>query len=195
MIQALQTRHVAQCLLIVFSLAGSTLGALSQTIAPGLTSPDLWKSEHVPFSFIYGGKPSAQLLAGWHISHEVIANRRGELHRTTYTDPATHLKVMADVRLYPEFPDVVDWVIRFRNEGSSDTSIIENILPLDYSIPAVTGESVLRHARGAMRLLQISNRSRKISAPAEATISNRSAAILPTRIRFLFLICKTVTRA
>lgn len=149
MIQSLQTGRVAQCLLMVFFLVGSTLGALSQTIAPGLTSPDLWKSEHVPFSFIYGGKPSAQFLAIWKISHEDVADGKGVILRTTYTDPVTHLKVMGDVRIYPDFPGVVDWVVRFRNDGASDTPIIENILPLDWSIPAAAGDCVLRHARGS----------------------------------------------
>ena len=79
----------------------------------------------------------------------IVADPKGEIHRTTYTDPATHLTVMADVRLYPDFPDAVDWVIRFRNDGSTDTPILENILPLDGSIPASNADCVLRHARGS----------------------------------------------
>lgn len=145
-----QIRRFVQCLAAFLFLAIGLPHALSQTIASEIPSPDLWKPEHVPFSFIYDGKQSAQILANWQISQEDIADEKGEIHRTTYTDPVTHLKVMADVRLYPDFPGVVDWVLRFRNDGASDTPIIENILPLDWSIPASAGDCVLRHARGSV---------------------------------------------
>ena len=109
--------------------------AQASAATPNSTASELWQPDHVPFSFLYGGKPSAQLLPGWQISHSIVADPRGEIHRTTYTDPATRLTVMADVRLYQDFPDAVDWVIRFRNDGSADTPILENILPLDGSMP------------------------------------------------------------
>jgi alpha-galactosidase len=136
---------------MVLLMCGSSAAMLAQAsaAAPNPTSTELWQPDHVPFSFQYDGKPSAQLLAEWQISHTIVADPRGEIHRTTYTDPATHLTVMADVRLYSDFPDAVDWVIRFRNDGSTDTPILENILPLDGSIPASDGDCVLRHARGS----------------------------------------------
>ena len=129
-----RARRFAPCLLAFLFLAVGLPHAVSQTIAADITSQDLWKPAHVPFSFIYDGKKSAQLLSNWQISQEDIADEKGEIHRTTYTDPVTHLKVMADVRLYPDFPGVIDWVLRFRNDGTSDTPIIENILPLDWAI-------------------------------------------------------------
>ncbi len=144
-----RARRFAPCLLAFLFLAVGLPHAVSQTIAADITSADLWKPAHVPFSFIYDGKKSAQLLSNWQISQEDIADEKGKIHRTTYTDPGTHLKVMADVRLYPDFPGVIDWVLRFRNDGTSDTPIIENILPLDWSIPASAGDCVLRHARGS----------------------------------------------
>ena len=127
----------------------STMRAKASAATPNSTATDLWQPDHVPFSFVYDGKPSAQWLPGWQISHTIVADAKGEIHRTTYTDPATHLTVMADVRVYPDFPDAVDWVIRFRNDGSSDTPILENILPLDGSIAASDGDVMLRHARGS----------------------------------------------
>jgi alpha-galactosidase len=143
-------RSIALAAVVLFA-SGSSPAILAQASAAPLNSPatQLWQGDHVPFSFVYGGKPSAQLLAGWQVSHSIVADPRGEIHRTTYTDPATHLTVMSDVRLYPDFPDAVDWVIRFRNDGSTDTPILENILPLDGSMPASDGVSVLRHARGS----------------------------------------------
>jgi len=136
---------------LVLFVAGSSPAILAQASAatPNPTPSELWQGDHVPFSFVYDGKPSAQVLPGWQISHSIVSDARGEIHRTTYTDPVTHLTVMADVRLYPDFPDAVDWVIRFRNDGSTDTPILENILPLDGSMAASDGVCVLRHARGS----------------------------------------------
>jgi len=124
-------------LLVLFFFAVSALGALSQTLARDLTSPELWKPERVPFSFKYGGKDSAQLLGSWQTKHEVLSSKDGQIQRYSYTDPATHLKVTAEVRLYPDFPGVVDWVLRFRNDGTSDTPILEDILPLHGLIGAI----------------------------------------------------------
>jgi alpha-galactosidase len=147
----LQRRRLVPFVAMLLLVCGSSAAMLAQVSAatPNPTSPELWQPDHVPFSFQYDGKPSAQLLAGWQISHATVADPRGEIHRTIYTDPATHLTVMADVRLYPDFPDAVDWVIRFRNDGSTDTPILENILPLDGAMPASDGNCVLRHARGS----------------------------------------------
>jgi alpha-galactosidase len=140
-------RRCMKFLLIFFVFAGTTVYAFSQ--ASDLTSPDLWKPAQVPFSFIYDGKKSAQLLPTWQASEENVANSKGQIHRYTYTDPTTHLKVIADVRLYPDFPGVIDWVLRFRNDGASDTPILENILPLDRAIPASAGDCFIRHAQGS----------------------------------------------
>jgi len=43
----------------------------------------------------------------------------------------------------------VDWVLKFRNDGSSDTPIIENILPLHWAMPSSPGDCFIRHARGS----------------------------------------------
>ena len=40
-------------------------------------------------------------------------------------------------------------MIRFKNTGKSDTPIIENILPLDWSLPAFAGDCFIRHAKGS----------------------------------------------
>jgi alpha-galactosidase len=146
--QTLQTSRL-RSLFAFFFLAFSALGALSQTLAGDLTSPDLWKPERVPFSFKYGGKDSAQLLPTWQIVQEVVAKNDPQLQRYVYTDPATHLKVTFELRMYPDFPGVADWVLRFRNDGASDTPIIEDILPLHWTIPASPGDCFLRHAQGS----------------------------------------------
>ncbi len=147
--RSFQCRFCVNFALIFLLLASSAASLLSQTRSQDLTSPDLWKPASVPFSFKYDGKKSAQLLTTWQTSQENVADAKGQIHRYTYTDPTTHLKVIADVRIYPDFPGVIDWVLRFRNEGTSDTPIIENILPLNWAIPASPGDCVIRHAQGS----------------------------------------------
>jgi hypothetical protein len=60
-------------LLTFLFLARNAVGALSQNPASELTSRDLWKPEHVSFSFRYHGKESAQFLTTWQTSEESVA--------------------------------------------------------------------------------------------------------------------------
>ena len=133
----------------IFLLAGSSLGALSQTLTSDLTSPMLWKPDSVPFSFKYDGKPSADLLKTWQIKSDTAPGNNAQVHLYSYTDPVTHLTVTAEVRQYAEFPGVVDWVLRFRNDGTSDTPILEDILPLHSTLAAAPGNFFIRHAKGS----------------------------------------------
>ncbi len=76
---------------------------------PSLTSSDLWKAGHVPFSFKYDGKDSSQFLATWGASDEETKDEKGNpIHRYIYTDPATRLKITADVRLFSDNPNAID---------------------------------------------------------------------------------------
>ena len=147
--QSREPKRFMNLLILALFLTCSAVSALSQMPAPDPTSPDLWKPENVPFSFRYGGEESAKLLTTWQASDEAMAERSGQTHRYSYTDPTTHLKVIAEVSLYPEFPGVVDWVLRFRNEGFSDTPIVEDILPLHWTIKPSSGDCFIRHARGS----------------------------------------------
>lgn len=135
--------------LIFLLLAGSYSSALSQTLADDLSSPELWRSDHVPFSFKYAGKDSAECLKTWQTESKVAAGTDAQVRLYSYTDPVTHLKVTAEVRHYVEFPGVVDWVLRFRNNGPSDSAILEDILPLDSTLPAAPGNQLIRHAKGS----------------------------------------------
>jgi alpha-galactosidase len=138
----------------IFPLLGLTAAtALAQT--PGLTSPDVWKPANVPFSFTYDGKDSRAILPGWTTSAASgtvagVARMPGHaVRRYIYTDPATHLQVTAEVRAFHDFPGAADWVLRFKNTGTADTPIIENILPLNWTLPATPGDCAIRHAKGS----------------------------------------------
>jgi alpha-galactosidase len=70
----------------------------------------------------------------------------------SWRDPQTGLEVVAEVVRFHTSP-AVEWVVRFKNHGTADTSILEQVLPLDLRIPASgSGEStpVLHSAKGAL---------------------------------------------
>jgi len=115
-----------------------------------LLRPTTVFSTDAPFSFIYGGKPSSELLPGWKREREEGGAAEGvERHRVSYTDAATGLKVACDVKVYGEYP-AVEWVLFFENTGQQDTPVLENILPLDLRI-TVSGRApiVFHYANGS----------------------------------------------
>ncbi len=103
-----------------------------------------------PFSFIYGGQSSADMLQTWkaeRISHELDAFRTR--HTLTYRDAKTGLEVRCVVVTYQDFP-TVEWTLYFKNTGVSDTPIISDIQALDIHIaPDAQGERLLRHSVGS----------------------------------------------
>ena len=61
-----------------------TMLAQASTATPNAIAQELWQPDHVPFSFQYGGKPSAQLLAG-------MANLALNRRRSKGRDSSNHL--------------------------------------------------------------------------------------------------------
>ena len=86
-----------------------------------------------PFSFIYDGKPSSQFLKDWQFSQETkqLDDTKTE-HLFNYTDPHTGLQVCCKCEVFSDFP-AVEWVITFKNGGTNDTPIIEDVQALDTS--------------------------------------------------------------
>jgi alpha-galactosidase len=88
----------------------------------------------VPFSFVYGGKTSSELLPNWkaeEIVEEVDAKTR---RRTlTFTDPQTGLEVKAVADVFLDTPGV-DWTVYFTNTGTTDTPILEQVRAVDVAI-------------------------------------------------------------
>ena len=83
------------------------------------------------FSFTYGGKSSTELLADWLPKHDMrkLAGRRTE-YTSTWTDLETGLVVRCVAVTYRDYP-VTEWTLYFRNTGTEDTPILENIRALD----------------------------------------------------------------
>lgn len=106
-------------------------------------------SAGIPFSFNYDGKPSSELLPRWK-QNETSSRADGrEIHTVTYTDPDTGLEVKYEAAVFDGFP-AVDWVVYFRNTGTSDTPIIENIRAMDMQVDApAEGDIIFHHSHGS----------------------------------------------
>ncbi|MCS6830714.1 MAG: alpha-galactosidase [Armatimonadota bacterium] len=87
-----------------------------------------------PFSFDYGGKPSAELVPRWgYEQRSRRIDRSLTSHTFLYTDPATGLQVECECTLFRDFP-AIEWVLRFRNAGAQDTPILANIQAIDAAL-------------------------------------------------------------
>jgi len=108
----------------------------------------------VPFSFIYDGKPSAELLGTWRAEcdRRRLDDARSQV-TLKYTDPKTGLEVRCVAVQYLDFP-TVEWTVYFANTGSKDMPILADIHALDatfqrYPFPhPPMGEFTLHHHRG-----------------------------------------------
>ena len=105
----------------------------------------------LPFSFVYGGRPSAALLEGWirqWASQELDRQRRE--HTLTLTDPDTGLRLHCLIVEYLDFP-TVEWTLYFENTGADNTPILASIQALDACV--LTDETpdgfVLHHHTGS----------------------------------------------
>ncbi|MHB0960570.1 MAG: alpha-galactosidase [Pirellulaceae bacterium] len=130
---------IVLCLLNAIRLFGADDGA------PGEREKRLactWAAAHLaaatpddaliaPFSFTFQGESSTAWLArSTHArSARQLDNQRTQ-HTRTWTDPTTGLEVQCLGIEYHDYP-VVEWTVHFRNRGTADTPILENIQALD----------------------------------------------------------------
>jgi alpha-galactosidase len=106
-------------------------------------------SKAPPFSFTCGGKSSVALLRAW---RRVDVRRALDANRTkrviTWTDAASGLVVKCVAVEYSHYP-VVEWTVFFKNTGTKDTPILENIQGLDMILQRNgAGEFVLNGIKG-----------------------------------------------
>jgi alpha-galactosidase len=91
-------------------------------------------AQQPPFSFQYGGVPSATLLARWrHTQGRQSLDASRTQHTFTWTDPVTRFQVRCVVVAYRDFP-TVEWTIFFKNNGSQRSSVVSHILALDTTV-------------------------------------------------------------
>jgi alpha-galactosidase len=104
----------------------------------------------IPFSFVYDGKPSSELLRHWKRSDSGSQLPDGrKRQQVTLTDPLTKLEVTCESTVFKDFP-AVDWVVVLRNTGLMDTPLIENIRAMDLEVTTSPGgDIVLHHSHGS----------------------------------------------
>jgi alpha-galactosidase len=104
----------------------------------------------LPFSFLYDGRPSAELLTSWSVRREATPLDSQRTQRIlTFTDASTGLVVRAVGVEYHDFP-TLEWTLYFSNPGTTPTPILESIQALDlYCTRRDYGEYVLHHATGS----------------------------------------------
>lgn len=102
-------------------------------------------SDSLPFSFVYGGRPSKALVGNWKRS---VEERTGDaaIRRTlTLDDPETKLRVEAAFTVYLDTPGV-EWTLHFTNRGDKALPIIEQVYAVDAAIARTNPhESVVLH--------------------------------------------------
>ncbi len=88
-------------------------------------------SDHPPFSFTLDGKDAWSLLKGLEPKRALETLDRNRLrYSMEWSDPSSGLVVVCEAIQYPAFP-VVEWTVRLRNEGTSNSPLIENLNSLD----------------------------------------------------------------
>ena len=154
-----------KCLILAAGFGSLILGAPmapAATVTPQeMSEARGWVAAHLgrtadgkaptpPFSFIYGGRPSAELLKDWKYEQtsKALDPQRTE-HTLLWTDPATGLSVRCRAVEYLDFP-TVEWTLHLKNTGGADTPILENIQPLELRLlRANQGEFTLHHNVGS----------------------------------------------
>ncbi|HQG62983.1 MAG TPA: alpha-galactosidase [Bacteroidales bacterium] len=115
-----------------------------------------WIKEHLikdnpllPFSFLYDGEASSELLKTWQTKTEVnkLDNDRTQ-YTYIWTDSITGLEVRCMLVEYSDYPSV-EWTVYFKNNGKDNTPCLQNIQGLDTRFEKrVKGDFILHCNKG-----------------------------------------------
>ena len=108
------------------------------------------KGKTPPFSFVYGGQPSAEVLKRCQHSLTRIPGTGENQIRyiANYTDSKTGLMVTCEVTGWTDF-GTIEWVLHFENTGSHITPAISQVQTADISFRHQTGNSLVYYAEGS----------------------------------------------
>jgi alpha-galactosidase len=138
--------------MVVLGFSGAAASQTGQgTSTKKLPSVIAKAVENVPFSFLYGGRPSSEILPQWDQERKTQALPGDRERRLlTYRDPGTGLEIVNVITVYNSL-QAVDWMVRLRNAGSVDTPILENLRALDLGFrPSGSGDILLHQASGSV---------------------------------------------
>jgi alpha-galactosidase len=97
-----------------------------------------WVEEHLlnadpilPFSFIFDGKPSSDLLKTWQKKIETNKLKNNQIqYSLIWTEKRTGLEIRCVVVDYADFP-AIEWTVYFKNISGGNTPILEKIKGID----------------------------------------------------------------
>ena len=96
------------------------------------------KGKIPPFSFVYDGKPSRELLKKWKYTAARVESGEPEAveYLYTYLDRSTGLQVECRVKGFTDF-DAVEWVLNFKNDSQANSAPISQVkvVDLDFESP------------------------------------------------------------
>jgi alpha-galactosidase len=102
-----------------------------------------------PFSFLYGGRPSAGFIGKWKTAVETQTAADKAQKKVVYSDTTTNLRVTVVYTIYKDY-SAVEWALHFKNEGTADTPLIENVLACSTQFDNLPkGPLVIYRARGS----------------------------------------------
>lgn len=137
---------------VLLAMAAVEVGAVSvmpeeMAVARNWSAKTL-SASNVPFSFVYDGKPSRELLRNWSDAKTLWIDGPRTRRTTKYSDPEGRLEVRWEAVEYRDFP-TVEWTVYFKNTGKADTPIISDIRALDTRFErGGEFEFVLHHNKG-----------------------------------------------
>ncbi len=102
-------------------------------------------SSELPFSFVYDGRPSREIIGKWQRSGRDEPLDATKFRRTlTLVDPATNLEVRAVATAYLDTPGV-EWTLHFTNRGTKPTPLLEQVKAVDVAIKGGLQRQVTLH--------------------------------------------------
>jgi alpha-galactosidase len=129
---------------LLFTVFALLEGAAAVAAADSAAHVAITKVE-MPFSFVYDGRSSPDLIQHWTRTETVSQLPGGPSLRTiTYADPQNGLQVIAETTFLPG-RNAVEWLLRMHNAGSTDTALIQDVRPMNLRIPVPASESVTMH--------------------------------------------------
>jgi alpha-galactosidase len=139
-----------------------------------------------PFSFVYGGKSSSELLTQWKLERSSRSLDAQRTERTlAWTDPQTGLQVRCVAVEYADFP-TIEWTLHFKNPGTNDTPILSDIQALDASFArSADGEFTLHYNKGDTCAIDSYEPLTEVLAPS-AVKRFAPAGGRPTNLQFPF---------
>src|SRR5574344_780122 len=134
-------------------------GLQAQTVSvqgKGKVDATKWVNAHFakgkvpPFSFLYGGEPSAKFITKWKYTKTYLQSdeQGGIKTRYQYTDLKTGMQVDCDVTVWADF-DAVQWMLSFKNKGSQNSKTISEVKENDIRFSFPSDGLALHYANGS----------------------------------------------